>query len=837
VIGTTLCHYRITAKLGEGGMGVVYRAHDERLDRDVAIKVLPEEVAADPARLARFEREAKALAALNHRNIAVVHGFERAVIPSEDPGSESRDPLKQENVANPEHSLENSGNPSTRPSDGLARDDKEIWFLVMELLEGETLREVISSGALPTSKAVEYATAIANGLAAAHDKDVVHRDLKPENVFLTRDGQIKILDFGLAKLRLPEENTATETPTETLQTTPGGVLGTVAYMSPEQLKGRPSDHRSDIFALGVVFYEMLAGERPFTGSTHAEISAATLKEDPRPVSSVSSSVPPTLSSLVSRCLEKRPGDRFSSAHDFSLTLGSVDLSAPALESFVKRRWPHILAVTIVAVIGLLVVFPRETLVDRTTGSIDNEPIRSIAILPLENMTGDSEQAYFVDGLHEELIATFARISAFDKVIARTSVMAFRDSGTPIRDIGRELRVDAVLEGSVRRSGSRVRTTIQLIDARTESHLWAGSFERDLSDILTLQSEVARAVADQVKLKLTPEEDRRLTGRRTVNEEAYQAYLKGVQLSKWPGTLSNLDRAQVLFQKAIELDPGFADAHFGLSFALYQLGRLYRPPGECLPLAYDEAVKAIELDDGLAEAHAVLGAIKLLWRWEWREAEARLRRAVELKPSNYIAAQQFAYFWIAAGQPENAISVMNQALEIDPMNARLLSGLGFIYCLSRRFDDGVRHMQSTLELHPIDPMVHWVSAVNLVGAGRHEEAANDMERLFEIAPSFRGNGLLLATLVNAQGLAGRTLEATRNLGELEKSSRAHYVPPSSMALAYIGMGDHGHAIELLEIAADENDTQLFFLVVAFITDPIRDDPRFEEILRKMNLPMR
>jgi len=354
MIGTTLSHYRIVEKIGAGGMGVVYRAHDERLDRDVAVKVLHENFAQTRDRLDRFEREAKAVAHLDHPNILAIHDF---------------------------------------------RTDEGVTYAVMELLEGESLRELISKGGLTAGKAVEYARVIADGLAAAHDKGIIHRDLKPENVFLTKDGRIKILDFGLAKLKLPESDLTTETPTETLDTAPGSLIGTVVYMAPEQLQGRPADNRSDIFALGVVLYEMLTGNRPFGGSTTVETAAAILKEDPEPMSSAAPGVQPVLAGVVSKCLEKRPEDRFSSAHDLSLTLGAIDSAGPAPplkeKSVMTKRWPYILAVVFAAVIALLVILPPDPLIDRLWGTTETPPIRSIALLPLENLTGDPEQAYFL----------------------------------------------------------------------------------------------------------------------------------------------------------------------------------------------------------------------------------------------------------------------------------------------------------------------------------------------------------------------------------------------------------------------------------------------------------
>ena len=363
LVGRTLGHYRIVEQIGAGGMGVVYRAHDERLDRDVAVKVLHREVASNPERLARFEREAKAVAKLEHPNILAIHDF----------GTE----------------------------DGIA-------YAVMELLEGESLREVISREGLSTSKAVEYARAIADGLSAAHEKSIVHRDLKPENVFLTRDSRIKILDFGLAKLALPEQDLATATPTATLETQAGSLLGTVAYMAPEQVQGLPANERSDIFAFGVVLYEMLTGHRPFGGSTSLETAAAILKEDPEPISTVSSAVPPALGSVVGQCLEKRPEDRFSSAHDLSLTLGAIDSAAPALSAPQKSpkrwHWPVIVVVAVAALIAFLFVpFPRgERSVDRPE---EGTPPR-IVILPFENL-GAAEDEFFANGITEEITARLA----------------------------------------------------------------------------------------------------------------------------------------------------------------------------------------------------------------------------------------------------------------------------------------------------------------------------------------------------------------------------------------------------------------------------------------------
>ena len=794
LIGRTLGHYRIVEKIGEGGMGEVYRAHDERLDRDVAIKVIREQVVQNAERLARFEREAKAVAKLAHPNILEIWDF---------------------------------------------GTDEGIAYAVTELLEGESLREVIAKGGLTTSKAVEYAKTLADGLATAHEKGITHRDLKPENVFLTRDGRIKILDFGLAKLREAEADFTTETPTASLETAPDRLIGTVAYMAPEQLQGRPADQRSDIFALGIVLYEMLSGHRPFSGSTSVATAAAILKEDPESISGVSPSVPATLAGVVSKCLEKRPEDRFSSAHDLSLMLGAIDLEAQVPStpqpSMLQRRWPHILAVVVASVIGILVILPPEALIERLTGGPDASPIRSIALLPLENLTGDPEQAYFVDGLHGELISTFTQISAFDKVIARTSVMGFRNSDTPIREIGERLKVAALLEGSVRQSGDKVRITLQLIDADTESSLWADSFERDLTDILALQSDVARAVAGQVSLALTPEEQLRLDSTRSVNEEAYEAYLMGEFLFSRGRSEETLERSRDFFERSIEIDPDFAPSYVGLSIGLRNIAHWYQQPSEVMPASYEAALKAIELDENLPDAHAALGRVKYRWQWDWSGAESELRRGLELDPNNVYALGSYGEFCMVLGQAENAVLASERAIEVDPLNILSRANLGSVYYFTRQFDKGIAHLLSTLKLFPNSFSAHWILSWNYAGAGENEEAVIKLERAREIHPSPENDSFFLASEVWGYSIVGRRTEAIETLHRMLALSRERYVSPSTVAYAYVALGDADTAIEWLETAFEARDTHLAFARALPLYDPIRSDPRFQDIIRRMNFP--
>jgi serine/threonine-protein kinase len=638
LIGRRLGRYRIVEQIGEGGMGVVYRAHDERLERDVAIKVLPEEVAFDPDRLARFEREAKAVAQLDHPNILAIHDF----------GSE----------------------------DGVA-------FAVMELLEGESLREVIKRAELSHGKAVDYARSIADGLGAAHTKGIVHRDLKPENVFLTKDGRVKILDFGLAKLQLPEQDLATETPTATLETKPGQLLGTVAYMAPEQVQGKPADQRSDLFALGVMLYEMLTGQRPFGGSTTVETAAAILKEDPEAISLASPGVSPTLAGVVSKCLEKRPEDRFSSAHDLSLTLDTIDSGAIAPEvssgSVLQRRWPHILAVVIAAIVAMLVVLPPEGLFQKP-GDVPQPPaLPRIVVLPFENL-GSPEDEYFAEGMTEEITARLATVEGM-QVISRTSARQYAGTEKTVPEIGDELDVGYVLEGTVRwaRSedgGSRIRTTLQLIRTEDDTHLWADTYDRLLDDVFEVQSEIAQIVAEALGVTIGGGEKGLVDATPTDNIDAYQAFLRGrYWISRPHFTYDNWERAMQGFQRAVDLDPGFARAHAELArgHALVRYFRHDLTP-ERLEAADSAAQRALELAPGnphaageLAGSAEVFDAMSDMYIVEgrWEDALDASRRGVELSPRDADLVSQTAWILLTLRRYRDALTTSDHAIQLAP----------------------------------------------------------------------------------------------------------------------------------------------------------------------------
>jgi serine/threonine-protein kinase len=784
MIGTTLGHYRIVEKIGAGGMGVVYRAHDERLDREVAIKVLPEEVAGDPDRLHRFEREAKAVAKLDHPNILAIHDF----------GIE----------------------------DG-------VVYAVMELLEGESFRGLISNGGITTGKGVEYARSIAEGLAAAHEKGIVHRDLKPENVFLTTDGRVKILDFGLAKLELPEADLATETPTATLDTAPGALLGTIPYMAPEQVQGQPADHRSDIFALGVVLYEMLTGQRPFGGSTSVETAAAILKEDPEPMSSVAPGVPPTLASVVSKCLEKRPEDRFNSAHDLSLTLGAIDTASPVPpggeSSIIARRWPHILAVVIAAVIGLLVILPPEALFERRADQPTEDPLSRIVVLPFENL-GPAEDAYFGEGMTEEITARLASVNGV-QVISRTSARLYEQTDKSIPEIGRELRVGYVLEGTVRWArteggASQIRITPQLIRADDDTHLWAETYDRVLEDVFDIQSEIAQKVTQELGITLGGGEKGPFGPRPTDNLEAYQAYLRGRYWASRPHfTYENWERWMQAFQKAVELDPDFALAHAELARG-HALARYFRH--DLTPERIEAAARSAEIAFDLApddpRVHLDLGYYRL---WAYRDIEGALaefeRAAGELAGSADVLEAMGDLYYVQ-GRWENALDAYQRGFEISPRDASLISSVAWALNSLRRYPEAISASDQAINLAPDAFWPYFYKALSLWGwKGDARETRPVFEALASTAGGWERWGRYWQEMYE-----GRYHEAH---GRLESTTDGWirikmFARPNAMlaAYAYEELGDVDSATASYEIAKE-------LLEIDVATSP--EDPRLHSSL--------
>ncbi|MCK5376658.1 MAG: protein kinase, partial [Acidobacteria bacterium] len=783
-----------------GGMGEVYRAHDERLDRDVAVKVLPEEVAEDPERLARFEREAKAVAALSHSGILEIFDFDR----------------------------ENS-----------------VTFAVTELLEGETLAEIIrkSRHPLPWKQVQEIGSAVADGLSAAHDKGVVHRDIKPSNIFVCSDGRVKILDFGLAATRGVVDDEAETGSIEAPLTAEGKVMGTVAYMSPEQLRGLPANPHSDIWALGVVLHEMASGSRPFKGNTGFELSSAILNKTPPPLPVGPDGVQPTqLQAIIDRCLEKDPSRRYQSAGEVRAALetaqsgGVVSGPAPSTSARMRRCWPVATFVVVAAIMAVLAVFDvagvRRLLLGRGGGQ--PQAVR-MAVLPFANLSGDPEQEYLSDGFTQEMITQLGRLHPEGlSVIARSSVMRYKKGDTPIDQIGSELEVDYVLEGSTHREADRIRINAVLIQVGDQTQLWADTYERELAGILAVQSEVAQRVATALALELLPAEQARLTSARSVNPEAHDAYLKGSHHRQML-TSEGLDTAERYFELALENDPEYAPAYEGLARvwnSRRQMGIVPRDEGG--PKAKAAALQSISLDEGSAGAHAVMAAVKTWTDWDWAGAETEWRRALELDPNRAYTHASYAFFLAITGRPSEAIRHSERALELDPFNAYFHGLHATTLYFNRRYDDALAAVRKAFAIQPNQGFAR--NALQYVYickgmrdewlADQREQIAHDPERVAAFERGLAEGGHEGAQRAIADLLAARH-EAS---GGVIRPGLAHNV-----ALSYLDAGDHDLAIDWLEKAYEERDPAMPFLTMP-LWDPLRSNPRFQDILRRMNLPL-
>jgi serine/threonine-protein kinase len=784
--GTRLGRYQIVAPLGAGGMGEVYRARDPDLGREVAIKVLPSAHSADPERLRRFEQEARAAGALNHPNILAIH----------DVGTRARTP-----------------------------------YVVSELLEGETLRESLSSGALTTATSIDYAVQIAQGLAAAHARGIVHRDLKPENLFLTRDGRVKILDFGLAKLVRSAEGGGGEdqTPTLTRDTMPGTVLGTAGYMSPEQVAGRPADHRSDIFSLGAVLYEMLTGCQAFKRETGAETMHAILKED-APALSGRSGIPVSLARVVQRCLQKRPEDRFQSAHDVAFALQAV---SEAPES--RRKGPRAaLAAGLAVLIAGVIAISSGGLKGRLSRGSTLDSIRSIAVLPLQNLSGDPEQEYFADGMTDALTFDLAKIGAL-RVISRTTAMRYKGTKKPLPEIARDLNVDAIVEGSTLRSGGRVRISAQLVRAATEQSLWADSYERDLRDVLSLQSDLARTIAHEIRVTVTPEEREDLAKVRVVNPAAHELYLKGRFF--WDKrNQQTMGRAIAYFQQAIDKDPTYAAAYSGLADCYsssgfsYDLGSI--APTEAFPKAKAAVAKALEIDDEVADAHSSQGFIKLTYDWDFSGAEAEFKRALELDPRLANAHHWYAHNLIAMGRENDALAESKRALELDPLNPILSTHLGWHYVMAQDYDSAIAQLRKTLDFDPNYGLAHWYLGLAYEQKRMYPEAIRALER----ADDLLGRHLVVeADLAHVHAVSGNPRAARKILGGLRELSGQRYVSALEIAVICFGLGQKDEAFEWLDKAYAERADLLIYLKNDPRLGSLRAEERFRDLLHRVGLP--
>lgn len=779
MIGRTLGHFRIVEEIGAGGMGVVYRARDERLERDVAIKILPPGALVDDNARKRFRKEALALSRLSHPNIAVIFDFDT---------------------------------------------QQGTDFLVMELIPGDTLSDKLANGPLPEKEVLRLGAQLAEGLGAAHEQDLLHRDLKPSNLRVTPDGWLKILDFGLAKLLRP---IPPESPTESLSDSMQAA-GTLPYMAPEQLREEKLDARTDIWAAGAVLYEAVTGKRPFRAPGLGLIDAI-LHEAPIPPSTVNRRISPGLEGIIVKCLDKDPENRYQSAKELCVDLRRLagqSVTGAVVPRPRRRRWQTpakaIAGVLLSAAVAIGLVLGIQGVRRQVSPS---PQVRSLAVLPFANLSGDPNQEFFSDGMTDALITELAQISAL-KVISRTSTMLYKKTAKPLPEIAGELNVDAIVEGSVQRSGTQVGVTVKLID-KSDRQLRAVQLERRLSDVLGLEREMARAIAGEIKISLTPREQQHFATAPQVDPAAHLAYLKGEYLNI--GTNEQRRRARDSFAEAIRLDPNYAPAYAGLADYYWAVTEL--DPQLAMPKAREYAARAVELDPALAHAHKTMASVAFYADWDWPAAEREFRRAIEINPSYEEAHRMYSVFLAAMGRHPEASSEARRARELDPLSPLAQITAGWNAYFARQYADSARLCRAALELDPNSVGAHACLGSAYLAQGMHEQAINEALQASRLSG---GEPVRVVGVGRAYALAGNKAEARRVLEDLISLTRRKYVPPYYLAALHAAIGENDEAFTWLEKAYHDRDRYLPWLKVDPMLDPLRSDPRFQKLLSQVGL---
>jgi eukaryotic-like serine/threonine-protein kinase len=784
MIGQTLGHYRILEKVAAGGMGVVYRAHDEQLERDVALKVLPSGTLSDNTSRRLFRKEALALAKLSHPNIETIYEFDT--------------------------------------QDG-------IDFLVMEYVPGNTLAERLGSGALPEKEVIALGMQIVAALEQAHERGIVHRDLKPRNIAITERGQAKVLDFGLAKL-LPKINELTAS--DTLTDTQAGA-GTLPYMPPEQLQGESVDARADIYTIGAVLYEMATDRRAFPEALPSRVINAILHHPPVPPRALNSRISPELERIILKCLDKDPARRFQSAKELLIDLSRLDgaeskrlaLQPPPFQPNRTRRLVAYSLTVLLAIPAALIALNLHGWRDNLMGRPRPAQIRSLAVLPFENLSGDPEQDYFADGMTDALINDLGQIRAL-RVISRTSVMSYKGAKRSLPDIAHQLHVEAVVEGSVRRNENKVQINVQLVQASSDVQLWGRSYEQDLRDILTLQNAAARAIADEIQIKLTPQEEAQLSRNDQVDPIAHEAYLTG--RFYWnKRTPQGLEKSIDYFEQAVARDPRYAIAYAALADSYRLLPELTAvPANEAFPRARTAALKALALDNSLAEAHSALANVKEDFDWDWKGAEEEYRRAIEINPGYANAHAWYSNLLLELGRLPEAIVEAKLAQQLDPLSAFANDNLAAILYYAGEYDQSIEQCMRTLELDPASHRAHRHLGQIYIQKRMYEDAVSELRKAIELSP---GSGEALADLGYAFGAWGKTDEAKKILLELQDSSQRGHVSPYHLAIVYIGLGEKEFALQSLRKAVDDRSQGVVHLKVSPFFQELQSDPRFQDLL--------
>ena len=783
----TISHYRIVEKIGGGGMGVVYKAEDTKLKRNVALKFLPEEVSKNSQALERFRREAQAASSLNHPGICTIHDIDE---------SEGR------------------------------------TFIAMELLEGQTFKQRIAQKGFKTEELLDISIQIADALNAAHAKGIIHRDIKPANIFLTETGQTKILDFGLAKLPSEGKGAESKATTEEFLTSPGSALGTVAYMSPEQARGEDLDVRTDLFSLGVVLYEMATGQQAFTGSTSHVIVDGILNKVPASPVRLNPDLPEELERIINKALEKDRDLRYQNASDMRTDLKRlrresesgrkpVAAEAPVREK-PGRRWLlyAVLAAVIIAAVGIAayLFFGR------------GEPIDSIAVFPLEYSGSDAETEAIGNGIAEDLINSLTQLQLSDfRVVPRSMVFQYKGEKIDYQKAAKDLDARTILTGRIDA------TTIQvdLVDAEEVSQLWGDNYDRRNTNLIAIQEDIQKKVVEKLRLQLTDKDQELLAKRYTDNPEAKELYDLGRYHTN-KRTREDFQKGIDHFKKAINKDPGYALAYSGLADCYTLLANWgWVEPNQVFPLAKEAALEANELDPELAEARTSLANVAFFHDWDWQKAEREYIHAIKLNPNYANAHHWYGEYLIIMKRFNEAMLEKNRALELEPLDPHFNCGVGLPYLYADRYGEAINLFRKAYDLDPNFPPTHLWLGWAYIRQGQYDEAIQTYQNTMRLSgqtPGFCFYGLCIA-----YSLSGRKDDALRELQRMKEREKEGYFPPGNFVWAYAGLGDLEKAMDCLQASYKERNTTMLYIEIDSVLDDLRPDARFQDIVRKMNFP--